>query len=680
MELKNTLSSASSPYLRSAARQPVAWQVWGEEALRLAKELDRPILLDSGAVWCHWCHVMDRESYEDERMAELINSRFVPVKVDRDERPDVDARFQAAVGAITGSGGWPLTAFLTPEGRVFHGGTYFPPVDTHGRPSLRTVLDRVEEYYRKNRGEALAQAEELQRGLRQFEQSAPGEPGAGMVEAVVESALGAFDPVHGGFGGAPKFPHAGAIEVLLRVLDRRENGPVREVVTLTLEKMALGGVYDQLGGGFHRYSVDARWVVPHFEKMCYDNASLLENYVHAFQAWGTPLFGETARSLIGYVDTVSPREGGFFASQDADITLEDDGDYFTWTRKEAEDALPPDLFRVMAAYYDIGARGEMRENPAKNVLHVAVEPEDIAAQLKVPVEEVRRRIAEGRRRMLEARGGRQAPFVDRTLYANWNGMMAHAYLEAYRGLGLESCRERALKALDRILGKMRMEDGGLYHALREKPEVPGFLDDQVQVSRALVSAYEASGEPRYLGEAERLMERVLERHQVDDGSLVDTPGMEPPVRPIQDTPTPSANGTAALVLERLHLLTEETRWREAAERLLRAFAGVAPRYGIFAATYVLALDHHLHPPPRAIVVGEAGDPRTRALHEAALRTYRPGAAVARVEPGQKRLPESVQGMVSAAREPSVFVCAGSTCAAPVTRPEEAARVLKKFGR
>ncbi len=353
----NRLENAASGYLRSAMQQPVDWMEWGEAAFRRAVEEDKPILLDIGAVWCHWCHVMDRESYEDEATARIINENFIAVKVDRDERPDVDTRYQAAVSAISGQGGWPLTAFLTPEGKPYFGGTYFPPEDRHGRPGFQRVLLTMAEAFVNRRGEVDESAASVMEAIEQSEafSGKAGDPGAELVEKMVLAALKSVDMKHGGFGGQPKFPHSSALDLLIDAASRSTTTTVKmaglgtvpipeaakQAVAVTLEKMAKGGIYDHLAGGFHRYSVDEHWVVPHFEKMAYDNSELLKNYVHAYLATGDEKFAGVARDIVRWMDEcLSDRElGGFYASQDADFSLDDDGDYFTWTCDEAAEVL-----------------------------------------------------------------------------------------------------------------------------------------------------------------------------------------------------------------------------------------------------------------------------------------------------------------------------------------------------
>ncbi|HYF39589.1 MAG TPA: DUF255 domain-containing protein, partial [Gemmatimonadales bacterium] len=365
----NRLAESPSAYLQSAAHQPIHWYPWGEEAFAAAQAADKPVLLDIGAVWCHWCHVMDGESYENPDLADFLNQHFVCIKVDRDERPDVDARYQRAVQTLTQQGGWPLTAFLTPTGEVFFGGTYFPPDGKYGRPGFRTVLASVLEAYRSRRDQVQAQAQTIRRVLDEhLDEGAPGEVSPALLDQAISQMARAFDQVNGGFGSQPKFPHPGAITLLLHRWYDQPSEHIRTMLDRTLQGMARGGVHDQLGGGFHRYSVDARWIVPHFEKMSYDNSELLKNYLDAYALLGTGEYADVARGIVHWVrEEGSDPEGGYAASQDADVGLDDDGDYFTWTRDEAAAVLTPDELEVTSAYYDIGTAGEMHHNPGKNV-------------------------------------------------------------------------------------------------------------------------------------------------------------------------------------------------------------------------------------------------------------------------------------------------------------------------
>ncbi|MCI0349995.1 MAG: thioredoxin domain-containing protein, partial [Acidobacteriales bacterium] len=438
----NALASASSAYLRSAMHQPIRWHEWGEEAFAAAQRENKPILLDIGAVWCHWCHVMDRESYDNPDVAHIVNENFIAVKVDRDERPDVDSRYQAAVSAISGQGGWPLTAFLTPDGKPFYGGTYFPPDDHYGRPSFKRVLLAIAEAYREKHADVTESANNVISAISHAE-SFLGRSGTfspHLVQKIVSSAARLFDVQHGGFGSSPKFPHPAAMDLILDRYARTREDYLATIINTTLDKMARGGVYDQLAGGFHRYSVDERWIVPHFEKMSYDNSELLKNYVHAYQLTGNPFFAEVARDIARWMDEwLTDRErGGFYGSQDADIDLNDDGDYFTWTVAEAAAVLTEDEFKVAALHYDIGEFGEMHHNPEKNVLYVRAGITEIASRLGFDEERVQQLLDSAKHKMYAARLKRPTPYIDKTVYVNWNALCISAYLEAARALNLES--------------------------------------------------------------------------------------------------------------------------------------------------------------------------------------------------------------------------------------------------
>jgi uncharacterized protein YyaL (SSP411 family) len=690
----NLLKDSSSPYLRSAAHQPVDWHEWGADAFARAQAEDKPILLDIGAVWCHWCHVIDRESYENPEIAALINRFFIPVKVDRDERPDVDARYQTAISAISGQGGWPLTAFLTSDGRPFFGGTYFPPDDAMGRPGFRRILVTVAEAYQNRRGEILEAARALTEAVAKAEAftAAGGRVDPGLVEQFIDSAVRLFDLRHGGFGQAPKFPHPTAIDLLLECYQATGRAHLLTVAESTLEKMARGGIYDQLAGGFHRYSTDARWVVPHFEKMSYDNSELLKNYLHGYQVTGKPLFREVAEGIIGWVDQeLSDRErGGFYASQDADYSLEDDGDYFTWTREELRAALDGAEARLAELYYDVGEVGEMHHNPAKNVLWVAGEPAEIARELGLSEPEFAERLARARAKMLAARqGGRPKPRVDTTVYAGWSALMASAYLEAARVLGRPDCRAFALKTLDRVLAEAWDEKQGFAHRLGS-PRLPGLLDDQIFTAAALLDAYETTLDRRYFEAAERAARIVLRDYAAPDGGFFDRAAGAIRVgefdlrrKPFQDSPVPGANSIAAIVLDRLYEFTGEASYREAAEKTLAAFSGMAAQYGLFASTYALAVLLHARRGFEVIVTGAAGDLEALRLEQAAHRVYRFGKAVLRVTPGRP----PADGLAPAFREilagidpgrVQALVCVEAACQPPVTDPDELAALLGKL--
>jgi uncharacterized protein YyaL (SSP411 family) len=689
---ENRLKDSASPYLRSAAHQPVDWHEWGEEAFKKARAEEKPILLDIGAVWCHWCHVIDRESYENPEIAAMINQLYIPVKVDRDERPDVDSRYQSAISAISGQGGWPLTAFLTPDGKPFFGGTYFPPEDAMGRPGFKRILLGVAEAFQNRRPEVDNSARALEEAVAKAEihHAARGEFDAGIVDAVLESALQLFDEQHGGFGQLPKFPHASAVDLILERYQSTRDSNLLHVAERTLEGMALGGVYDQIGGGFHRYSVDERWCVPHFEKMTYDNSELLKNYLHGYQVTGKPLFRETAEGIIAWVGEVlsDPVRGGFYASQDADQTLEDDGDYFTWTLAEARAVLSPEESRAVEIYYDVKPRGEMHINPEKNVLWVASTIEALAKALGLDEASTRILMARAKGKLLVARRERRpTPAIDQTLYVAWNAMFVSAYLEAARVLDREDCRAFAFKTLDRILAEAWDASKGFLHRVGG-PRLEGTLDDQVFAVAALLDAYEATLDHRYFEIAERATKLTIERFGDPEGGgffdrAKDAPpmgGLEVRRKPIQDSPTPGANSIASIVLDRLYAFTGEKLYREWAEKTLEAFVGLVPQFGLFAATYGLAALLHARHPLQVVVIGASGDPKAAELEKAANETYRFGKAVVRVTPEQiasaslaPALRETLPRLNAAA--PQALVCVETTCLPPVTHAEKLKALL-----
>ena len=697
----NALAQASSAYLRSAMHQPVRWREFGAEALAAAKKEDKPILLDIGAVWCHWCHVMDRESYEDPEIAALINEKFIAVKVDRDERPDIDARYQAAVSAISGQGGWPLTAFLTPDGKPFYGGTYFPPVEHYGRPSFRRVLASIAEAYKSKRDEVAESAQQVMSAISQAEafagRSADFSPG--VIGKIVDSAAKQFDVQHGGFGSAPKFPHPSALDLLIDRFAKTRAPYLGTIINTTLEKMAKGGVYDQLAGGFHRYSVDEHWVVPHFEKMSYDNSELLKNYVHGFQATGNSFFAEVARDIIRWMDEwLSDRErGGFYASQDADINMDDDGDYFTWTLDEAHAVLTPEEAEVASLYYDIGPTGEMHHNPAKNVLFVAMSVEEIAAKLKKSPDELRSLLESAKKKMYAARLQRPTPYVDKTIYVSWNAMTISAYLIAARvlDLDLEDAKRFALKSLDRILAEAWEPQRGLLHVVAysdpkaEKRSVPGMLDDYALLVNACIEAYESTGDLAYFKFAQKITEAMVAKFFdpasggfFDADNAEDLGALAARRKPFQDSPTPAGNPAAAIALLRLHAYTDDAGLKEKAEETLEVFAAMAPQYGMFAATYGIAAVLFSEPHTQVVIVGE--DEKAEQLYDAAIAPFAFNKSVIKLpvnEAVAQYLPPVLASTIPelpAVKEQKTvaIICSGTSCQPPISDPAELSRALQ----
>jgi hypothetical protein len=693
------------------------WHEWGEEAFEKAQRENKPVLLDIGAVWCHWCHVMDRESYENAETAAVLNEHFVAVKVDRDERPDVDTRYQAAVAAVSGQGGWPLTAFLTPEGKPYFGGTYFPPEERYGRPSFKRVLLTMAQAFQERRAEVEESAGSIVEAIEHNESfsgrsgdltplraSSPGtpSPGAALLDKLIDSAIKQFDARNGGFGSQPKFPHSAAIDLLIDAAGRADkptsqnrdvghpSEQARRVATVTLKKMAAGGIHDQLAGGFHRYSVDEQWIVPHFEKMAYDNSELLKNYAHAYESFGDAEFARVAGGIVRWMDEwLSDRErGGFYASQDADDSLEDDGDYFTWTRDEAKEMLSAEEFEVAAAYYNIRPVGDMHHNPAKNVLHVPKSVDEVAQGLGRDVESVRSLLSTAQRKMYAARLQRRTPYVDKTVYTGWNGMCVSAYVAAGRALGSNEATEFALRSLDRVLSGAWDASAGLAHVVaygegvEAAERIAGVLDDYAFVANAALDAWEASGEMRYFAAAKEIADAMLARFYDATGcGFFDTEQSAEGVRrigalttrrkPLQDTPTPAGNATAATVLLRLAALTNNKTYETRAEETLETFAGVVEHFGLFAASYALALRRAIEPPVQVCVVG--GDGVAEELSAAAMRPFAVNKSVVRLRREQmKELPEALAETVSEVRVDGSFamVCRGNACLPPVGTVEE----------
>ena len=699
--------------------QPTHWHQWSPEAFDAARRESKPILLDIGAVWCHWCHVMDRESYDDPTVAEILNREFVAIKVDRDERPDVDSRYQTAVAAITGQGGWPLTAFLTSDGKPFYGGTYFPPADAYGRPSFKKILLAIAEAYRDRRDDVLREAEGLMSALTHAEGLAGhgGDFNPRAVTLMVQAALNSFDTRNGGFGSAPKFPHASIIEVLLDWYARSGEEGAANVARTTLMKMSRGGAYDQLAGGFHRYSVDERWIVPHFEKMSYDNSELLRNYVHAAQLFPDAGFDATARDIIRWIDsTLSNREhGGFYASQDADINLDDDGDYFTWTVDEAKAVLTAQEFEVAALHYDINEVGEMHHNSAKNVLWIRADVEEIAMGLSLKPDEVRKLLASAKHKMLAARLQRPTPYIDKTIYVNWNAMFVSAYLAAARVFSLDDARHFALRSLDRILehwnGAHRLPHVIAYSdPAAELRENRGLLDDYVFTALACLDAYETTGDLTYFRCAQQIGDAVIEdfgdatsggffdtesygpchpEERSDQGSLSVPQSQPQPLgaltvrrKAFQDSPTPAGNPAAALLMLRLHAYTNDARYRDKAEDTLEVFAGAVEQFGIYAGTYGRAAVWFSKPHTQVVVIGT--DTAAAGLERAALSTFAENLSVIRLTQADAHLlppalAETIPNVPGAKDGRSIaIVCSNFTCQPPIASPDDLKTTLRQL--
>ncbi|HUP88296.1 MAG TPA: thioredoxin domain-containing protein [Longimicrobiales bacterium] len=657
--MANALQGSRSPFLQHGAHQPVDWMPWGDAAFARAKKEDRPILLDIGAVWCHWCHVMDRESYEDPQTAALINQFIIPVKVDRDESPDVDARYQRAVQTMTGQGGWPLTAFLTPDGEVYYGGTYFPPTDAHGRPSFKRVIVEVARVYRDERDKVHEAVNGIRERLKNYSaaETESGNVSPDIIKNTVEELAEAFDFRFGGFGRAPKFPNPGALMLLLdHHIDSGADWSRRMIVE-TLNAMARGGIYDQLGGGFHRYATDARWLVPHFEKMAYDNGPLLEVYAAAFAKTGSDLYREIVHGIISHYDDVAAdvvANGGFPASQDADYSPNDDGDYWTWTPQEIEAVLGTEEAPKAAAYFGLNDAGsEMHLDPSRHVL------------FRAGGDEVNE---DWRSKLKTARDARPQPFVDKTVYAGWSALVASGHFAAARYCSDANAGQKALRALERIWNEAFGEKHGIAHRVGDR-DAGAFLDDQAYVLAATIDAFELTQDKLWLGRALQLNQLTTQWYRDENGAYRDRPRRAPAVAavlsephyPIADAPTPSGNGVMALNLMRLALLQSDDELRADAAAVITSFGASAPRMSTAVATYVRAVAWLTQPATSIVIVGRK-EAREEPLFQSALRTYRPRTVLRylRADADPTNLPPEQRGMLTSTI-PAAYLCVGNTC-------------------
>jgi uncharacterized protein YyaL (SSP411 family) len=587
----NRLSKEKAAYLRHSATQRINWYPWCEEAFDRAKTEDKPVFLSSGAIWCHWCHVMAKESFEDDEVVQLLNDNCINIKLDRDERPDIDRIYQQAVAAMGSGGGWPLSVFLTPDKKPFFGGTYFPPEDSLGRPGFRKVIGTVVDYYHSKGAEVSDYVTKLIDFLKP-QRPVPAAVNESFLDDAVGGILSEFDPQNGGFGTAPKFPMPGALEFLMGRYFISRDESVRLTIRTTLESMAGGGFCDHLGGGFHRYSVDEAWIIPHFEKMADDNAWLLRNYSDAYRLFNDDAFRNVAEGIVRFVtDVLSDPEGGYYASQDADVTVDDEGGYFTWTEDEFNRVLSSEEQQVLSLHL-FHERGSMHHNSSKRVLFRAMEPADIARDLGMEITAVREFISAGKEKLLRERLKRQSPFVDRTLYTSLNGTFITSYLSAYRALKRDDIRDFALKSLKRIMD-IHYKGGELFHT----EGVKALLEDYAAITDAHISAYEITGEENYLVLAEELMEQCIRKFWDRAGggffeSEDEIVGVR--LKGIEDIPHPSPNAVAILNLIKLSSLTDKDLYIRHAEEALAAFSFRARDMGIHAGYYARALDMFFH--------------------------------------------------------------------------------------
>jgi hypothetical protein len=649
--MPNRLAGETSPYLLQHADNPVDWYPWGEEALERARAEDKPILLSIGYSACHWCHVMERESFEDPETAALMNEHFVCVKLDREERPDLDAIYMEACQAMTGQGGWPLNVFLTPEQAPFYAGTYFPPEDRGGLPSWRRVLEAVAEAWRTRREEirqgSARIAERLQGAALLEPAEDPLDPG--VLDAAVAGLRAQFDQLYGGFGSAPKFPPASALEFLLR---RGET----EMTTRTLLAMASGGMYDQVGGGFARYSVDDRWLVPHFEKMLYDNALLARAYLHGAQVTGNPLFGRICRETLDWaLREMRAPEGGFYSALDADSEGEE-GKFYVWTLDELREAAG-DLAGDAIAYFGATEQGNWE---GKNILTRGVHEPDTLPEI--------------RRRLLEARERRVRPGLDDKRLTSWNALMISALAEAGAVLEHDEYLSAAVACADFVLAELRDADGRLLRTWKDgRGRLNAYLEDHAFLVEALLTLYEATFDPRWFREARALADTMIERFADDErGGFFETATDHEPLvarrKELEDHPIPSGNASAAYGLLRLAALTGEHEYERRALSVLQLLHPFAGRHPQAFGHLLQALDFHFAPVKEVALAGDD----TRALERTVRRRFRPHLVLAG---GPADGVPLLEGRTPVDGRAAAYVCERFACKQPVTEPEELEALL-----
>jgi uncharacterized protein len=679
----NRLANETSPYLLQHKDNPVDWYPWGEEALKKAREEDKPVLLSVGYSACHWCHVMERESFEDEETARMMNEHFVNVKVDREERPDIDSIYMAAVQALTRHGGWPMTVFLTPDGAPFYGGTYFPPLPSRGMPSFQQLLLSVVDAYENRRQEVLQNAQAVSDYLQASTAAVMPEAesaGTELLDRAAGALLSQLDRRFGGFGGAPKFPQAMNLEVLLRHYHRTGERSALDGVELTCRQMANGGIYDQLGGGFSRYSVDAYWLVPHFEKMLYDNALLSRLYLETYQATGDAFYRRIAEETLDYVlRDMTSEEGGFYSAEDADSEGEE-GKFYVWTPEELGAVLDPDEASLAARYWDVTERGNFE---GKNILHVARPPEAVADEFGLSTEELWDRIATIRAKLFAVREERVRPGRDEKILAAWNGLMLRSFALAARVTGREDYREAAIENATFMVEKLK-EDGRIHRSYKDgRARFNGYLEDYAMVADGLVALYEATFETRWLVEADALLDAVSELFwDEEERAFYDTPADHEELvtrpRDVYDNATPSGTSVVTEVLLKLALFLDRSDYRQRAEDVLDELAGGMEKVPSGFGRLLCALDLSISETREVAIVGDPQAPDTRDLLETVYAGYLPNKVVAGRGPDDDEAGGLIPLLAQRpAREgkATAYVCVHYACQTPTTDPEEFSRQL-----
>lgn len=671
-EFTNHLIHESSPYLLQHAHNPVDWYPWGEEAFRRAREENKPVLLSIGYSACHWCHVMAHESFEDEQIARLMNENFVNIKVDREERPDLDQIYMNAVQMMTHHGGWPMTVFLTPSAIPFYGGTYFPPQDRYNMPGFPRVLISVAEAYRDKQNDIAETSSALLQELRRLSSTnASAEPiEKELLDAAYVGIIRGYDSTNGGFGNAPKFPPAMTLEFLLRTYVRTGNAEALAIVQHTANKMAQGGMYDQLGGGFHRYSTDAKWLVPHFEKMLYDNALLSRFYLHYFQVSQDSLAKEITVGILDYVQReMTHPEGGFYSTQDADSEGHE-GKFFVWDRSEIQSLLGENEAALFCAYYDVTEGGNFE---AKNILNVKHSLEDVAAHMGVSSSDLTRSLQAGKSKLFAAREHRIKPDRDEKILTAWNGLMLASFAEAGIVLGRPDYLETAKQNARFLLTHLR-RDGFLLRTFKDgKAKFNAYLEDYAFLIEGLVSLFEITGDHEWFSEALTLTDRMIDEFwdETDGGFFFTGKSHETLIvrsKDYYDNATPSGNSVAASVLLRLALLTNNEDYRNRAVAVFREVAEAVGKYPSGFGYALTAIDFLLSQPKEVAVVASDRASLNDFLRET-WRTYIPNKVVAGAVAQQSEPCQAIallQDRTLIASQTTAYVCQNYTCQSPVT--------------
>jgi uncharacterized protein YyaL (SSP411 family) len=667
----NKLINETSPYLLQHAHNPVDWYAWGDEAFERARSEDKPVLVSIGYSACHWCHVMEHESFEDEATAAIMNENFINIKVDMEERPDVDRIYMDFVQMTTGSGGWPLNVFLSPEKLPFFGGTYFPPVNRYNMPSFQRVLLSVAEAWKNKRDDLLMSANEVLGEMRRvgLAETSGESLSVGQLDTAFQSFVRYFDQANGGFGGAPKFPPAMSLEFLLRYHARTKNENALEIVTKTAVKMAHGGIYDQLGGGFHRYSVDAVWLVPHFEKMLYDNAQLARIYLHIFQATKDEFYKRIAVETLEYIRReMTDQQGGFYSTQDADSEGVE-GKFFVWTPNEIEEILGEEDARIFNFYYDVSEEGNFEE---KNILNVSYTLDATAKALKITLERLQEVLENGREKLFAEREKRVKPFRDEKILTAWNGLMLATFAEAAAILNREDFLEVAKKNADFILENLQ-KDGYLLRTWKDaRAKLNAYLEDYANFADGLIELFQASGEVRYLREAKRLADMLItEFWDEEAGGFYFTANNHEELlvrkKDYFDNATPSGNSVAADVLLKLARLTGEEKYERFAVTVLRLAASQFRRYPQGFGRILSVLEFYFNPTKEIVLLGDSEE-----LKREIWRGFLPNKVVVLAENADNSAEfiPLLQGRTLIDGKPTAYVCENFACQKPVSTTEE----------